>query len=92
MARLEDKVGECQVDIGVLQSQVSDVKVQLSDGIDLLSQKMDDVSSSYSKLSDRLGEIEMREKVRGRIVKIALVALGMFGSAAGFILKALIGG
>ncbi len=52
IVRLEEGVGDCKVDLGVIKSQ-------LSDGVAMLSEKLDVVA----QLSERVTALETREQI-----------------------------
>ena len=99
IARLEEGVSDCRVDIGVLKTQVAD-------GFTMLSKKLDQLAT----LSDRVAAMETRELVReeveeneekihtkrhdrrGRMFKIGAAVGSAIVAVVGIILKIWFGG
>lgn len=99
IVRLEDDVTECRVDIGVVKSQVIDLRDQVADGIAMLSQKLD----SFTTIDERVAVLETNERIktevkeqqqarRGRRLKVLGLVFAGVGAAGGIIVKLLFGG
>ncbi len=80
LVRLEEGVTATKVDIGVLKAQVSD-------GFEMLAEKMD----SLNGLKDQVEAMEITEKVRYRVFKIAVSVVVALAGVAGFFLKLVLG-
>jgi len=99
IARLEEGVTDCKVDLGV-------VKTQLSDGFSMLSEKLDVVAN----LSERVAALETRESIRSevkeseershnkrherrsRFIKYGAALGSVLVAIAGLVLKIMLGG
>jgi chromosome segregation ATPase len=63
IARLEEDMTECRIDLGVVKTQVTDIREQLAEGISMLSQKLDGLTA----LDERVTALETTEKVKTEI-------------------------
>ncbi len=99
ITRLEDDVTECRVDLGVVKSQVIDLRDQVADGIAMLSQKLD----TFSAIDDRLAVLETNQRVetqvlaerlgrRSRRIKIIGLLFAGMGAVSAVLGKILFGG
>jgi len=91
ITRLEEDVTECRVELGVLKSQ-------LASGIDMLSQKLDDVGEVKTRVDALLQhhdvDAEVRSQTRERRVrffKIGGVVVTATAAVAGLVLKIILG-
>ncbi len=77
---LEEGVTEVRVDVGILKSQVSD-------GFEMLSGKLD----ALYGLRQQVEAMEITEKVRYRVFKIAVTCVTALAAIAGFFIKLVLG-
>jgi hypothetical protein len=85
--RTDDRLSKVEEAVGELRSDVAVMKVQLSDGISMLSEKLD----ALHGLKAQVEKMEVTEKVRYRVFKIAVTCVTALAAVAGFVLKLLVG-
>jgi len=99
LTRVEDKVGDCKVDIGVVKSQLQGLTDQVAEGVDRITEKLDAIGSIDQRVTaletnDRVrAELAVHKKEsRGRRFKVVGLLFAAIGAIGGLIAKALFGG
>lgn len=89
ISRLEENVTECRIGLEVLKTQVTD-------GVDMLAKKMDDVASVAGRVAaiEKHHEIEREVKQRTydrrvKFIKIVAAAGSVGGASVGILMKLL---
>ncbi len=99
ITRLEEDVTECRIDLGVVKSQVMDIREQVADGFAMLSSKLDAIGG----IDERVAALETMNKIeaevkerqsarRGRRMKVLGLLVAIASATGGILGKLLFGG